>query len=175
MFENIKHKTAEFIVKKKYLRKQSSNINFNNFISSSSDFLIILPGPIEDFENSIEVVRYLSIHKKNVSVFLAENREKNIPEIPNLKKLFFNENELSKLGLPKNSLTERLKKDTYDIVIDLSRGDDLFSSTITNIPLSSYRVGFKKKNSDIYYNFQIPSKINSENSYRFLLNSFEMF
>jgi len=175
MFENTKHKTAEFIVRKKYLRKQTFNINFKNFISSSSDILIILPDPIEDFENSIEVVRYLSIHKKNVSVFLSESRKKNIPKIPNVKKLFFNEKEISKLGLPKNRLTEKLKKDTYDIVIDLNLGDDLFSSAIANIPLSSYRVGFKKKDSDIYYNFQIPGKINSENSYRFLLNSFEMF
>ncbi|MCK5455784.1 MAG: hypothetical protein KAI45_01580 [Melioribacteraceae bacterium] len=61
------------------------------------------------------------------------------------------------------------------MVIDLNRDVDIFSSALANVPLSDFRIGFVKKDSDSFYNFQIPNEINPEKSYRNLLNSLRMF
>jgi ADP-heptose:LPS heptosyltransferase len=81
----------------------------------------------------------------------------------------------TKLGLPNKFLINKIKKYKFDLIIDLNLEYDIFSLVLSTIPEANFRVGFVKKNSDYFYNYQIPQEINSEKSYRNLLNSLRMF
>lgn len=89
--------------------------------------------------------------------------------------LIISDENKTKIGLPNKELVSKVKKHTFDLVLDLNRDNDIFSSAMGNIPLSGFRIGFVKKNADYFYNFQIPNEINPEKSYRNLLNSLRMF
>ena len=89
--------------------------------------------------------------------------------------LIIRDTDKTKIGLPNKELIGKIKKHTFDLVLDLNIEDDVFASAIANIPLSDFRIGFIKENADYFYNFQIPNEINREKSYKNLLNSLRMF
>ncbi len=176
MINKIKLILAKYFAKKNFSRVQSSEINFQKFFSNSKQVLIILPV----FTNSlvdeiIEIIRFLAIHKKELFIIQSKDQFSYLPNDFEYASLIINVEDKTKIGLPNRELINRIKKHTFDLVIDLNREIDLFSSALTNIPLSDFRIGFVKENADCFYNFQIPNEINPEKSYRNLLNSLRMF
>lgn len=88
----------------------------------------------------------------------------------------FGVNDLNKLNLPSHKLIDKLSEMKYDGVIDLNRKDELFYSYAANIVNAKIRIGYSKKNSDKYYNFQIANNdVESEVSYSNFLNCLKMF
>jgi hypothetical protein len=176
LFEEYKNKLGYYIFKKKMFRKFDDNFSFNNFVENSVDYILILPLNELDFKNSFDVAKYFKIHKKNVTLFLPEYR-KNLISISNeYKTISYNLNEISKLGLPNKLLKEKISNYKFDVLVDLERDENLFLASVTSMINAKFKVGFKKNNIDNLYNFQlVNTKINSEISYRNLLNSLKMF
>ena len=175
MFESIKKKIAQYIIKRKFL-SNSSEVNFNNFFKESVSFLVIMPINEHDFVFTFEILKYLKIHDKSVTVLCQAPRVNTIPEKEKFKIISYGITDVSKFYLPEKVYLEHLEKKNYDVIIDLNHDENLFCSAMSNFFNSKYRVGFKKNNSDNYYNFQIQNdERNSEISYRNLLNSLQMF
>jgi cysteinyl-tRNA synthetase len=176
MFTSIKENLAEYYVKKKFSRKQNSEKNFQKFFSESKKILILLPTAKTSLvEEVVEIIRLFAIHKKELFIIQSKDQFSFLPNEFKYSSLIINEEDKTAIGLPNKELVKRVKKHTFDLVLDLNRNPDLFSIALANIPLSDFRVGFVKKDSDYYYNFQIPNEINPEKSYRNLLNSLRMF
>lgn len=175
MFETIKKKIARYLIKRKFIR-HSPEINFNKFFSESIKFLIIMPSSESDFNHTFEMIKYLGIHRKNITILCNAPRVSTIPEREKYKIISYDIRDVSRFYLPAHDYLERLEKKEYDVIIDLNRNENLFCSAMANFFKAKYRVGFKKENSDNYYNFQVRNgEINSEISYRNLLNSLQMF
>ncbi len=176
MLEDYKNKIGYYIFKKKMYRNYNDNFSFNNFIENSFDYILILPLNELDFKNSFDVAKYFQIHKKNVTLFLPEYRKNLISLSSNFKMISYNLDEISKLGLPNKQLKEKIAKFKFDVLVDLERDENLFLASVTSLIDAKFKVGFKKSNIDNLYNFQLSNtKINSEISYRNLLNSLKMF
>jgi hypothetical protein len=176
MFENLKLKLARIIVRKKYLKKNLEPIVFNKIITDAQDFFVIMPESDVDFYNAHDLLKYLIIHRKNVTLFLPEHKYNLMPEKDKYKFISFNLLEKTKLFLPDQNLTERLKNKLFDVVIDLNRKENIFFSAVANIVNSKLRISFTKENSESYYNFQFAgSTDNSEVAFRNLLNFLQMF
>lgn len=176
MLEDYKNKIGYFLFKKKMLRNYNDNFSFKNFVENSFDYVLILPLNELDFKNSFEVARYFKIHKKNVTLFLPEYRENLISLSSDFNMISYNLDEISKLGLPTKQMKDKIAKYKFDVLVDLERDENLFLASVTSLINAKFKVGFKKTNIENLYNFQlINSKINSEISYRNLLNSLKMF
>ena len=176
MINNIKLKLADYFAKNKFARKQISEKNFQKFFSESRQILIILPTSNDSLvEEAIEIIRLFAIHKKELFIIQSKDQFSYLPNDFKYSSLIINDEDKTKIGLPKKELISRVNKHTFDLVIDLNRDVDIFSSALANVPLSDFRIGFVKKDSDSFYNFQIPNEINPEKSYRNLLNSLRMF
>jgi len=176
MISNIKNKIGILLAKRRFVRHQKHDRSFQRFFSESKDVLIILPNLEKDFIVEVfEIVRFTAIHKKKLFLIHKPELQKYLPTDFEYSSLVISELDKSRLELPTKDLVNRIKKYTFDLVIDLNLEDDLFSSALSNIPLSDFRIGFIKRNSDLFYNYQIPREINSEKSYRNLLNSLRMF
>ncbi len=173
---SIKEKFTLFIAKKKYFSKKQSATKFNESISSATRFLVILPESSDETLAAVDVPSYFQINKKEV-VLLGHKKILPIAlEIRNFKSIPFSEEDLTRLGLPNQELTAKIKKENFDVVIDLSRGDNLLYSILANIPKSAIKIGFKKERSDEFYNLQVANnQNNAEISYRNFLNSIQMF
>ena len=84
--------------------------------------------------------------------------------------------DLSKFNLPNKRFEQKLKERQFTAVLDLSKEENLFNSLAANLVQSDVRIGFRKKNSDRYYNFQISnSNDNPEIFYKNFLNCLQMF
>jgi len=176
LFTDYKNKLGYYIFKKKMFKVFDEPNSFKDFIEKSMDYLIILPLNDLDFSNSFDVAKYFRIHKKDVTLFLPEHKVNSIDIMNNYKYISFNFEDISKIGLPTKQFIEKLNEYSFDVIIDLERENNLFLSAIICSINAKFKVGFKKSEIDNLYNLQIVNtKINSEISYRNLLNSLKMF
>lgn len=175
MFESIKKKIARYLIKRKFIHN-SPEVSFNNFFNESIRFLIIMPASESDFNHTFDLIKYLGILRKSITILCHAPRVSTIPEREKYRIFSYDIRDISKLYLPTHDYLERIEKKEFDVIIDLNRDENLFCSAMSNFFKARYRVGFQKNNSDNYYNFQVQNgEINSEISYRNLLNSLQMF
>jgi hypothetical protein len=176
MFEELKIRLAHFIVKKKYLNKNTGTICYNGFLTNSHNILIIMPKQDKDFIYALDILRYYQIHKKNITLFLPEHKYNPIPEKEKFKFISYSIYQITRLNLPNKNLIKRLKEKEFDAVIDLNRFEEIFFSAVTNIVKSTMRVGFKRDLMNDYYNLVIDQKQDDpEIAFRGFLAFIQMF
>jgi len=176
MISKIKNKIAEKIAIRKYAINKKEEKSFNNFFTEANDVLIILPQNHAGLSTALQdIIRYVLIHKKNLYLIYKKEFQSFIPTDIRYAALAVTKENKTKLGLPNKFLINKIKKYKFDLIIDLNLEYDIFSLVLSTIPEANFRVGFVKKNSDYFYNYQISQEINSEKSYRNLLNSLRMF
>jgi ADP-heptose:LPS heptosyltransferase len=84
--------------------------------------------------------------------------------------------DINKLKLPSKRLEKEFRILKFDVVIDLEKEENLFNSLLVCIVNAPVKVGFRKKNSDKFYNLQIDNmEVNPEIFYKNLLNCLQMF
>lgn len=174
MFENLKYRLAQYTALKSFKKVEEDEKEFNKFFSNSTKFLLIIPTVQEDVNNCLDFYHKLAEMNKNIKLLRiapVKIADLNTTDIINLK-----ETDFSRLNLPNKNFLKQLKSEKFDISIDLELNNNLIAGYLTKHSNAFYKVGFKKENSDLYYNFQVSkSTINSEISYRNLLNSLLMF
>jgi len=176
MFDKIKKKIAVSLIKRKYINKGSEPVVFNDFFKKAINYLVIMPENDEDFKNSFAVIKELAEKGKSITLFIPEHRYSLIPAKEKYRVLSYSIQHVSKLFIPDVILQEKLRKKSFDVILNLNIRDNLFLDSSAFILNSSYRVGFKKGDFSNFYTLQIPLNENNSNiSYENLLNSLKMF
>lgn len=176
IIDSLKQNIGQYLLQKKFIKENKEIVQYNKFFSESINFLVMMPTDEHDFNNCFEILRFFLIHKKNVYLVVPEYKVSLVPEYNRYKHIKYTLDNKNKLGLPTKEFISEIMKKEFDVVVDLNRDDDLFLSAISTSVDVKFRIGFRKEKSDLLYNFQIPAdQINSEISYRNLLNSLRMF
>ncbi len=176
MISQIKNRIAESIAIKRFAKEQIAGKSFDKFFTKSKSVLVILPNEATKLSLAIvDILRFVVIHQKKMFLIHRNVLRNYLPTDYEYASLIVRDTDKTKLGLPTVDFQKKIKKYSFDLVIDLNTENDIFASTTSNIPSSDFRIGFIKKNSDLFYNYQIPNEINSEKSHRNLLNSLRMF
>lgn len=165
-----------YLFEKRLFKKVNNSLPFNNFIEKSNSVILVLPLNESDFANSFDIAKYFKIHKKEVTLFIPEHKVNTREISRNFQYISYDFNDVTKLGLPSKQFISKLSDKEFDVLIDLERDENLFLLAISSLINAKFKVGFKKSSIEELYNFQlINTKINSEISYRNLLNSLKMF
>jgi hypothetical protein len=176
MISYFKSKIANSVVNKKLKDKTISSISFTNFLRKSSSFFVVMPEPEDDFQKSKQVLKFLSENRKKITTLNFDFRVTDLLHEHLQESIPYGLVDYSKINLPSKKLTKLLSEKGFDVVIDLNRGDNLFCSFAANLVNSTLIMGFKKNNSDRYYNIQIDdNEENSEFSYKNFINCLQMF
>lgn len=176
MFQTLKNKLILFFILRYYIKKTDVARSYSDFAKKSNRFLVILPNTEVDYVRSLAIVEMLFAKDKKVSLFVKDVRVSQLNNRYRAEYIDYNEKDISKLDLPSKNIVEKIKQKEFDVVIDLNLKNDIFSGIISNLCQSKYRIGFKKENSDKFYNIQIINNVSdSAISYRNLLNSLQMF
>jgi len=176
MFEATKRRIAHFLIRRKYLRKNTKPISYTNIIRKAQSLFIIMPKQDTDFYHSMCILKYYQQNKKIITLFLPEYKYNLIPEKEKFKFISYHPKQITRFYLPDKKLTDRLAAKEFDVVMDLNRSEDVFYSAVTNIIKSEIRVSFAKNHSDSYYNLQLANKQSDpETSYSNFLNYLKMF
>ncbi len=114
MFEELKRKYAHFVIRRKYLRKRNETIEFKKAVSDAREFFVIMPESENDFTNSLEIIKYLQIHKKELTLFLPESRHKELPNEKDFKFISYHTDQITKYFLPRKNLISRISTKKFD-------------------------------------------------------------
>jgi len=176
MFEVIKDNISRVFISRKLKNLVLSEQDFSEALKRSGSFLILMPEDEKDFRASFVVLEHLEHLNKSLKILTRDYRISLMPAKFRNKAMEFGVADLNRLDLPNNRLIEKLSGMKFDGVIDLNRKNDLFYSYTSNLVNAKIRIGFAKKGSDKFYNFQISNNdIDSEISYNNFLNCLKMF
>ncbi|MBC8197530.1 MAG: hypothetical protein H8E60_06560 [Candidatus Marinimicrobia bacterium] len=136
-----------------YFKKINSSLTIDNVSRINNDILIFFPFD----ENSCRIASYsfqtlneLSLRGINVKICLSKNLENLFKNISCEKILYNNKGNTIK-SFPKE--INVMKK--YDMIIDLNPKPNIDISKKINQLNAGYKIGFKSKYSDSFYNIQI--------------------
>ena len=176
MIDLIKENISRYFISRKLKNVVLNEQDFSETLKRSGSFLILMPEDEKDFRASYLVIEHLEHINKSIKILTRDYRISLLPAKFRNKAMEFGISDLNKLDLPGHKLVEKLSKLRFDGVIDLNRKDDLFYSFVSNLVNARIRIGFSKKGSDKFYNFQISNNdIESEKSYNNFLNCLKMF
>jgi hypothetical protein len=176
MINVIKEKIAAFAVSRMLKEHPKPGVSFTDFFSSSDRFFIIMPEDEKDFAACFELLNFLENNRKNITLFTFDFKVSLLPN--RLKQNVFTHGvrDITKWNLPSKDIRAKLNSLNYDVVIDLNRAYNLYNSYVSNLVKCNYIIGFKKADSDQFYNIQAANDENSsELSYKNLLNCLCMF
>ncbi|MCU7493954.1 MAG: hypothetical protein HF314_03070 [Ignavibacteria bacterium] len=167
------------IARKTFLKKTArpgKPQSFSGFVGDASSFLIVMPDGDEDFGNALEFADTIRKKGKKVSLLAKEDKLSDLIQTKRFRYIKVNPSDKTRLELPNKKFALMLRREKYDVVIDLNIPENTYCSVAANLVNSKFRIGFMKRHSDRFYNMQIANnEINSALSYRNLLNSLQMF
>ncbi len=175
MLKSIKLKIARIIVNKK-IKNDYKKQSYTNFLKNSVSFFILMPDNEIYFHHALSIINFFETLSKDITVFTKDFQVNLLPIKYRNHSINFTLEDITKLNLPTNEFGNKLKEYEFDLVLDLNKEENLFYSLIANLVRAQVRIGFKKNNSDKYYNLQIEnSEDNPEIFYKNLLNCLQMF
>jgi hypothetical protein len=176
MIEAIKENISRVLISRKLKDITLSEQDFSEALKRSGSFVVLMPEDEKDFRASYVVLEYLEHLNKAIKIVTRDYRISLLPAKFRNKAIEFGVADLNRLDLPNHKMIEKFAAMRYDGVIDLNRNNELFYSYASNLVNAKIRIGFTKKGSDKYYNFQIANNdVDSEKSYNNFLNCLKMF
>jgi len=176
MIDTVKKKIAELLVNRSIKEIKSDYSSLSNFYKKIFNILVLMPEDESEFHQSFPVLKFLEESKKNIYIFTHDFRVSLIPAKYRPHVIEHTVGETNRLNLATHKLIDKLKEQNFQAVIDLNIKDNIFFSHIISSIDVPLRIGFKKSNSDKYYNIQINSEDSKpEISYKNLVNCLYMF
>ena len=176
MIEFFKEKISVFIIARKLKNNLKNQQDFSESLKRSGSFFVLMPEDEKDFRASFLILDHLDHLNKSLKILTRDYRVSLMPAKYRAKAIEFGVSQMNRLDLPNRKLVEKLTGMRYDGVIDLNRKEELFYSYASNLVNAKIRIGFAKKGSDRFYNFQISNNdTDSEKSYTNFLNCLKMF
>jgi hypothetical protein len=176
IFDNIKNIISGSIINKELKKKENDLKSFNGSFKKAFNIFVIMPQNETDFHHCFEVLKFLEQNKKHIVIFLNDFRVSLLPQSLKSKAFPFNVNDINKLNLPGKPLMQRIQETGYSAVINLNREENVLFEYVSFIIDAPLKVGFKKHNSDKYYNLQfINTSEDADISYKNLVNCLQMF
>ncbi len=176
MLESLKNKIAGFIIDSRLKKKSNKTQSFKSVFKNSKSFFIILPEDETDFNHSIKLLSFFESYEKTFSIFTHDYKISLLPAKLRNITLSFSLKEMTFVNLPGKNLIKKLSEINSDVVIDLNRKDNLFFSYVSNLVVSELRIGFRKNDSDKFYNLQFDnSEDSAEFFYKNFINCLKMF
>ncbi len=154
-------------------------MNFTDALTRAHRALVIFPELPDENESVLALLRFLQrkFSSDSLTVLLRDEQLSAIPPSPKMKTLAYSSRDINPWFLPRRKLVAKMKKNAFDVAVDLNIGLSLpgaFLCKASNAPL---RVSFVKPGGDRFYNFQIKTtgSTNKTISYRNFLRCLDMF
>jgi len=150
-------------------------VNFTQAFQRARYIVVIMPRKVEQFLVAYEMLRNIP-GKYNITV-IATSDFKEYFTIKRYRYVEITKDDISIFGLPKKSLIRKLALFRYDVAIDMSFDFDLFNAWLCQELNAGIKVGFKRDNADLFYNFQlaISTKTDLKSAYSGIIASLSIF
>ena len=167
---------AQYKVNQSVKQQSYEGMDFSSKLKSANSIIVLMPEEEVDFHHSISVLEYLNSQSKHTTIMTRDYRVSLINPKLRQNLIEYEIRDISKIKLPTKKLLTKLSEKNFDVVIDLNRKENLFFSYVVLKIKSKLKIGFEKKNSDKFYNFQLAfNGKETEEAYKYLVNCLQMF
>jgi len=150
-------------------------VNFTQAFQRARYIVVIMPRKKEQFLIAYEMLKNIP-GKFNITVIaMAEYRD--YFTVKKYRYVEVGEDDISIFGLPKKNFIKKIALFRYDIAIDMSFDFDIFNAWLCQKINSGIKIGFKKENADLFYNFQlaIGEETDMKSAYIGMIGSLSIF
>jgi len=150
-------------------------VNFTQAFQRARYIVVIMPRKKEQFLIAYEMLKNIP-GKFNITVIaMAEYRD--YFTVKKYRYVEVGEDDISVFGLPKKNFIKKIALFRYDIAIDMSFDFDIFNAWLCQKINSGIKIGFKKENADLFYNFQlaIGEETDMKSAYIGMIGSLSIF
>lgn len=157
MFESAR-KAIGFQIASFRLRKSTEHIvSFCGAVTKSERALLILPFHYHETVSTNVVISLLKNHFRDEDITVVTDSHALEPAqmLPRAQFIHVLDTEITPFFLPRANLMARITKKSYDLALDLNLDLVLPSAYICRESNARVRIGFLRKQSELFYNFQI--------------------
>ena len=157
MFEGLRLK-AGLVYTRFHFRKQAEQvIRWTGAVSGARRALLIMPESIQDATAVRSVAEYFAkrFSPGNLVVVARADVARQFTLDRGVQLITVAPADISTWYLPRRELTQKLKKSTFDIAIDMNLDVMLPSAFLCRASEARIRIGFDKQHADTFYNFQV--------------------
>jgi len=137
----------------RYGIKGNKIVNFTQAFQRARYIVIIMPRVKEQFLVAYDMLKNIP-GKYNITV-IAMSDYKEYFTVKRYRYVEVGEEDISIFGLPRKNFVKKIAIFRYDIAVDMSFDFDIFNAWLCQKINAGIKIGFKKKNADLFYNFQL--------------------
>lgn len=163
------------LLKLRYSKKDREQQNIKEKFLNSEIIVFIFPKGVTRFSDYSYLINFfLSIGKRTIFV-IEDNLTSSFPILSGTKFLTYNENDISRYGLPKKEFLEKYKNERKNLVIDLNYEDDFFATTLSANSSNCLSIGYLREYSELFYDIIIKTSDNLSDKGKYIVNLLMMF
>jgi len=157
MFEQLRYSIGILLSRYRFRRKSDKVTSFSHAISSSKTVMVVLPLQTHEINIVSGIIQLLKRHfrEENITLVASNHPVALMRMLPRSQIIHFRQQEISPFFLPRKELAQRVCSRGHDLAIDLNLDFLLPSGYICKENGAPIRVGFSRKHSELYFNFEI--------------------
>lgn len=163
------------LAKLKSEMKGKKIVNFTKSFQRARYIVVVMPRKFEQFLVAYEMLK--NIPSKYSVTVIAPSAFKEYFTIKRYNYIEIADEDVSFFGLPKKNFIKKLALFRYDVAIDMSFDFDIFNAWLCQGLNAGVKIGFKRDNADLFYNFQlaISEKTDLKSAYSGIIASLSIF
>ncbi|HEX9829282.1 MAG TPA: hypothetical protein VGB10_03640 [Bacteroidota bacterium] len=157
MFDQLRYRIGLAYSRFHFRSSAPESIRWTGAISGAKRALLLLPETSQDSASLQGVVEFCTKQFAPSNVFIVGSVDAASRVKPDRRSqlVTFAPTDMNAWFLPRGELTQKMKKSTFDVAIDLNLDLALPSAYLCRSSGAQVRVGFKKIHADTFYNFQV--------------------
>jgi hypothetical protein len=179
MFEQLRYRVGLAYSRFHFRSKASQVIRWTGAFSSARRALLLLPEAPQDSATVQSVLEFFGkeFTPSNLLIVGTVDVASRLKFDRRAQVVTFAPVDMNTWFLPRSELTQKTKKSTFDVAIDLNLELALPSAFLCRESGAAMRVGFKKDHADTFYNFLVQPQApkNTANAYKSLTDCLRMF
>jgi hypothetical protein len=157
MLEDLRHTAGYLISRRRFGRAPQKVISFSHAMSGARSAMLILPLDNTELTPISSVVMMVKrmFNDESVTVVATDHAIEVMRLLPRGRIAHFRREEINRFYLPRPGFDRSIAAHPPDVAIDLNLDFLLPSAYICRASGARIRVGFVRKNSELFYNFQV--------------------
>jgi ADP-heptose:LPS heptosyltransferase len=177
MLNNLRLKVGIGIARFRFRKSRDPVMQFTQCVSRSTRALVLVPESSSEAPYVQALLRALGKRFSSLHVVVRKDVVKYINGDQEGKVIAYGEEEIGTWFLPRQKLLQKVKKGTFDVVVDLNVRFALSSAFLCKESQAPVRISFTKPYADVFYNLQVQpgSSTSTLAAYKQLQRCLEMF
>ena len=140
-----------------HFREPDKVLTFTDAVKRARSALVVMPSEQMYSEMSRPLLQFIQSRFSggNLTIIVPEEAKPVVRQLTRCDVINLRQDDIGSFALPKKEIINRIRRNTYDLVIDLNLKFSLPAAYMCKASRSRLRVGFATEYADTFFNLQI--------------------